>query len=144
MVTLENTGLCWKQHKTQNTTHTDTATTKMSHATLPIIFIFHFLLVWVDRCLIIFIFQHMKYGDIHEHWPKKTKTVPFFSCRIFSGHNLIDEEICQKTKIHYFHFSKYEIWWHSRTLDCFGGSTKHKTQHTQTQQPQRWAMPPYP
>ncbi len=27
-----------------NTTHTDTATTKMSRATLPLIFIFHFLL----------------------------------------------------------------------------------------------------
>ncbi len=25
-----------------------------------------------------------------------------------------------------------------------GWSTKHKTQHTQTQQPTRWAMPPYP
>ncbi len=25
-----------------------------------------------------------------------------------------------------------------------GWSTKHKTQHTQTQQPTRWAVPPYP
>ena len=40
MVTLENTGLFWRQHKTQNTTHTDTTTNKMSRATLPIIFIF--------------------------------------------------------------------------------------------------------
>ena len=35
MVTLENTGLFWRQHKTQNTTHTDTTTNKMSRATLP-------------------------------------------------------------------------------------------------------------
>jgi hypothetical protein len=35
MVTLENTRLFWRQHKTQNTTHTDTTTNKMSHATLP-------------------------------------------------------------------------------------------------------------
>ncbi len=34
-MTLENTGLFWRQHKTQNTTHTDTTTNKMSHATLP-------------------------------------------------------------------------------------------------------------
>jgi hypothetical protein len=27
--------LFWRQHKTQNTTHTDTTTNKMSHATLP-------------------------------------------------------------------------------------------------------------
>jgi hypothetical protein len=38
MVTLENTGLFWRKHKTQNTTHTDTTTNKMSRATLPIIF----------------------------------------------------------------------------------------------------------
>ena len=35
MVTLEYTRLFWRQHKTQNTTHTDTTTNKMSHATLP-------------------------------------------------------------------------------------------------------------
>ncbi len=35
MVTLENTGLFWRQHKTQNTTHIDTTTNKMSCATLP-------------------------------------------------------------------------------------------------------------
>jgi hypothetical protein len=35
MVTLENTGLFWRQHKTQKTTHTDTTTNKMSCATLP-------------------------------------------------------------------------------------------------------------
>jgi hypothetical protein len=34
-MTLKNTGLFWRQHKTQNTTHTDTTTNKMSHATLP-------------------------------------------------------------------------------------------------------------
>ncbi len=44
VLTLENTGLFWRQHKTQNTTHTDTTTNKMSRATLPIILIFHFLL----------------------------------------------------------------------------------------------------
>ena len=44
MGTLENTGLFWRKHKTQNTTHTDTTTNKMSRATLPIIFIFCFLL----------------------------------------------------------------------------------------------------
>ncbi len=38
MVTLKNTGLFWRQHKTQNTTHTDTTTTQMSRATLPIIY----------------------------------------------------------------------------------------------------------
>ncbi len=46
MVTLENTRLFWRQHKTQNTTHTDTPTNKMSRATLPIIFIFIFLVKW--------------------------------------------------------------------------------------------------
>jgi hypothetical protein len=35
MVTLKNTGLFWRQHKTQNTTHTDTTANKMSHAILP-------------------------------------------------------------------------------------------------------------
>jgi hypothetical protein len=40
MVTLENTRLFWRKHKTQNTTYTDTTTNKMSRATLPIIFIF--------------------------------------------------------------------------------------------------------
>jgi hypothetical protein len=35
MVTLENTGLFWRQHKTQHTAHTDTTTNKMSCATLP-------------------------------------------------------------------------------------------------------------
>jgi hypothetical protein len=35
MVTLKNTGFFWRQHKTQNTTHPDTTTNKMSHATLP-------------------------------------------------------------------------------------------------------------
>ncbi len=33
-MTLENTRLFWRQHKTQNTTHTDTTTNKMSHATV--------------------------------------------------------------------------------------------------------------
>ncbi len=44
VLTLKNNGLFWRQHKTQNTKHTDTTTNKMSHATLPIIFIFRFLL----------------------------------------------------------------------------------------------------
>ncbi len=44
MVTLENIRLFWRKHKTQNTTHTETTTNKMSRATLPIIFIFRFLL----------------------------------------------------------------------------------------------------
>ena len=35
MVTLMNTGLFWRQHKTQNTTHTDITTNKMSQANLP-------------------------------------------------------------------------------------------------------------
>ncbi len=67
------------------------------------------------------------------------------NCTFFSGRNLIEEGRNPPKYIAYnFHFSKYEIWWHSRTPDCFGGSTKHKTQHTQTQQPTRWAVPPYP
>ncbi len=66
-------------------------------------------------------------------------------CTFFSGRNLNEEgRNPPKNIAHNFHFSKYEIWWHLRTLDCFGGSTKHKTQHTQTQQPTRWAVPPYP
>jgi hypothetical protein len=88
MVTLKNTGLFWKQQKTQNTTPTDTATTKMR----------------VDRCLIIFIFQHMKYGDIQEHWPKELPQYLFFPVVIFSGRNLIDKEICQKTELIIFIF----------------------------------------
>jgi hypothetical protein len=34
-VTLKTTGLFWMQHKTQNTTHTDTTTNKINCATLP-------------------------------------------------------------------------------------------------------------
>ncbi len=63
----------------------------------------------------------------------------------FPGCNLLNKgRNPPKNIAHNIHFSKYEIWWHSRTPDCFGGSTKHKTQHTQTQQPTRWAVPPYP
>ena len=54
-------------------------------------------------------------------------------CTFFFGRNLIDEgRNPPKNIAHNFHFSKYEIWWHSRTLNCLGGSTKHKTQHTDT------------
>jgi len=61
-VTLENTGLFWRQHKTQNTTHTDTTTNKMSRTTLPIIFIFCFLLsVRVSG------FTNLSIGDTQEH-----------------------------------------------------------------------------
>ncbi len=66
-------------------------------------------------------------------------------CTFFSSRNLIDKgKNPPKNIAHNFHFLKYEIWWHLRTPDYFGGSTKHKSLHTQTQQPTRWAVPPYP
>ncbi len=48
----------------------------------------------------------------------------------FSGCNLINEDRNPPKNIaHNFNFSKYEIWWHSRTPDCFF-YRQHKTQNT--------------
>ncbi len=59
-MTLKNTGLFWRQHKTQNTTHTGTTTNKMNRATL--VFIFCFLLsVRVSG------FTNLLIGDTQEH-----------------------------------------------------------------------------
>jgi hypothetical protein len=91
--------------------------------------------------LVVFVFWHnRRLSEIYSNRQPDDCTL-FFS----SGRNLINEgRNPLKNIAHNFHFSKYEIWWHSRTPDHFGGSTKHKTQHTQTQQPTRWALPPYP
>ncbi len=89
--------------------------------------------------LVVFVFWHdRRLSEIYLHQRPD-------DCTFFFSRNLINEGRNPPKNIAYnFHFSKYEIWWHSRTPDCFGGSTKHKTQHTRTQQPTRWAMPPYP
>ncbi len=89
--------------------------------------------------LVVFIFWHdRRLSEIYSNQRPD-------NCTFFSGRSLIDEgRNPPKNIAHNFHFSKYEIWRHLTTPDCFEGSTKHKTQHTQTQQPTRWAMPPYP
>ncbi len=88
--------------------------------------------------LVVFVFWHDR--QLSEIYSNQRPD----DCTFFFGCNLIDEDRNPPKNIaHNFNLSKYEIWWHSRTPNCFEGSTKHKTQHTHTQQPTRWAAPPY-